>query len=73
MIYPQTAASEVIYLDLTVKQIATIIGWYEELAMQESGGMIVDQEETKLANLLNQKANSLIVFQSTEEVSSNQY
>ncbi|MFT8823481.1 hypothetical protein [Liquorilactobacillus satsumensis] len=73
MIYPQTAANEVIHLDLTVKQIATIIGWYEELAMQESGGMIVDQEETRLANLLNQKASSLIVFQSAEEVSSNQY
>jgi hypothetical protein len=73
MIYPQTAANEVIHLDLTVKQIATILGWYEELAMQESGGMIVDQKETKLANLLSQKANSLIVFQSAEEDWSNPY
>lgn len=62
-----------IHLDLTVKQIATILGWYEELAMQESGGMIVDQKETKLANLLSQKANSLIVFQSAEEDWSNPY
>lgn len=73
MIYSQTAANEVIHLDLTVKQIATILGWYEELAMQESGGMIVDQKETKLANLLSQKANSLIVFQSAEEDWSNPY